>query len=123
MGFFKNLAKVHSIKSEIYTLAHAYMDPRTALTTKLLIALLALAYIVSPVDILPDFLLLLGITDDALIIPLLMWMLIPNNILEDARKHVATHEKKEPHSHHWIFWTCIGLLIIMLIYTVIELLY
>ena len=123
MGLFKNIEKIHSIKSEIYTLAHAYMDSRTSLTTKLIIALLALVYIVSPIDILPDFLLLIGISDDALIIPFLMWILIPNDILEDARKYVAVHEKKEPHSHHWIFWTCMSILGLMLIYTIIELLY
>ncbi len=123
MSFFKNIKKIHSIKSEIRTLARAYMDDRTELVTKLIIAILSLAYIVSPVDILPDFLPLLGITDDVLIIPLLMWILIPNNILEDARKYVANIEKKEPHSHHWIFWTCMSILGIMLVYTVVELLY
>ena len=123
MGFLKNIKKIHSIKSEVRTLARAYMDDRTELVTKLIIAILSLAYIVSPVDILPDFLPLLGITDDVLIIPLLMWILIPNNILEDARKYVANIEKKEPHSHHWIFWTCMSILGIMLVYTIVELLY
>ena len=123
MSFLRNIKKIHSIKSEIRTLARAYMDERTELVTKLTIALLSLAYIVSPIDILPDFLPVIGITDDILIIPVLMWILIPNTILEDARKYVANQEKKETHSHHWIFWTCISLLGIMLLYTIVELLH
>ncbi len=122
MGFLKNIRKIHSLKSEFRTLIRAYMDERTELVTKLTIALLALVYIVSPVDILPDFMPFLGISDDALVIPVLMWILIPDEVLEDARKHVASLEKKEAHSHHWIFWTCMSLLGIMLIYTIYKLL-
>ncbi len=123
MSFLKNIKKIHSLRSEIRVLARAYTDERTELITKLIIALFALAYIVSPVDILPDFLPLFGISDDILVIPLLMWILIPNHILDDARRYVAELEKKEPHSHHWIFWTCMSILGLMLIYTIVELLY
>lgn len=122
MGFLTNIRKIHSLKSEFRTLIRAYKDERTELVTKLTIALLALVYIVSPIDILPDFMPFLGISDDILIIPVLMWMLIPDEVLEDARKHVALLEKKESHSHHWIFWTCMSLLGIMLIYTIYKLL-
>jgi uncharacterized membrane protein YkvA (DUF1232 family) len=67
--------------------------------TKLTIATLALIYIISPIDILPDILPLFGITDDIMIIPLLMWILLPNNILDDARKHVET--TKPATTSHW----------------------
>lgn len=98
------------------------MDARTPLGTKLIIALLALVYIVSPIDLAPDFLPLLGISDDMLIIPVLMWILLPNAVLDDARKYVAVVEKKEVHAHHWIFWICVNILGLMLIYTIFELL-
>ena len=122
MGFFQNIKTIHNLKSEVRTLARAYMDERVSMITKVIIALLSLVYIVSPVDLAPDFLPIIGISDDILIIPLIMWILLPNNILEDARRHIALLEKKEPHSHHWIFWICINILVIMLIYTIYELL-
>lgn len=122
MSLFHNLRKIHGIKSEIRTLVRAFRDDRTSMITKLSIGLLALAYIISPIDIAPDILPLLGISDDALIIPLLMWILIPNHILDDARRHIAMIDKKESHKHSWIFWLCIIMLSIMLLYTLYQLL-
>ena len=122
MKIFQSIKKIHSVKSEIRALARAFIDIRTPLLTKLAISLLSLAYIVSPIDILPDFMPIIGLTDDILVIPILMWILIPNFILDDARKYVAALEKKEPHSHHWIFWICVSLLGIMLLYTLYKLL-
>ena len=61
-----------------------------------------------PFDILPEFLLLLGITDDILILPLLMWTFIPNNILDDARAYVTKNETPGKKGHHWILWTIAG---------------
>lgn len=81
-------------------LFRAYTDPRTPVMTKLVIALLALIYIVSPIDIAPDILPLLGIADDIMIIPVIMWILLPNNILDDARTYVATHTQKK--TSHWL---------------------
>ena len=49
-----------------------------------------------------SFLPLFGISDDILVIPLLMWILIPNHILDDARE-IRRRARKKPHSHHWIF--------------------
>lgn len=122
MGFFQNIKTIHSLKSEVKTLARAYMDERVSMITRVVIALLSLVYIVSPVDLAPDFLPILGISDDVLIIPLIMWILLPNIVLEDARRHIAVLEKKVLHSHHWFFWACVSLLGIMLIYTIYELL-
>jgi uncharacterized membrane protein YkvA (DUF1232 family) len=116
MVLFKSLKKIRWIKSEIQTLKRAYMDTRVPMSTKLTIAIISFVYIVSPVDIAPDLLPLLGIVDDVCIIPILMWIVLPNKVLDDARAHIA-EQKKEPHSHHWILWTFCVILCVLMLYT------
>ena len=61
--------KVQQIKVETYALYPAYRDPRTPWYAKLLAAGVV-AYAVSPVDLIPDFIPVLGILDDLVIVPL-----------------------------------------------------
>jgi uncharacterized membrane protein YkvA (DUF1232 family) len=80
-----------------YTLYLVFRDPRTAGKAKaysvIIIALLAL-YALSPIDIVPDAIPLLGWLDDLLLIPLafnLMERFLPSHILADNR---ATASKR-----------------------------
>jgi uncharacterized membrane protein YkvA (DUF1232 family) len=93
------------------TLFRAFRDVRTPTTTKLIIAVLASAYIISPIDIAPDILPFLGITDDIMIIPLLMWVFIPNDILDDARKYVEDNTSRS--KYHWKRNISIGILFLL----------
>jgi len=63
-------------------------DPRTPKVTKILLGC-AVGYAVSPVDIIPDFIPIVGHLDDAVIIPLLVWLAlkaIPQSLLEEHRR-------------------------------------
>lgn len=65
----------------------ALMDRRTPLPAKLLVGAVIL-YIASPVDLIPDFIPVLGQLDDAILAPLGLWLakrMIPPQVLEDAR--------------------------------------
>ena len=104
MKLLQNIKKIRGIRSEIRMLARAYMDNRTPVGTKFVIAILSLIYVINPVDVLPEILPLLGIVDDAMIIPLLMWILIPNSVLNDARTSIIEQEKKKPKKKHWMLW-------------------
>ena len=104
MKLIQNIKKIRGIRSEIRMLARAYMDDRTPVGIKLIIAILSLIYVINPVDVLPEILPLLGIVDDAMIIPLLMWILIPNTVLNDARIYITQEEKKKPKKKHWFLW-------------------
>ena len=62
-------------------------DPRTPRGARWLLGL-ALAYAVSPVDLIPDFIPVLGHLDDVLLVPLLLWLalrLIPKEVIAEHR--------------------------------------
>lgn len=62
-------ARVKQLKGEIYTLYWAYHDPRVPWYAKVLIAAIV-AYAESPIDLVPDFIPVLGYLDDLILIPL-----------------------------------------------------
>jgi uncharacterized membrane protein YkvA (DUF1232 family) len=75
---------------ELQALAHAARDPRTPWYARLLIVIVV-AYALSPIDLIPDPIPVLGLLDDALLIPLgvvLARRLVPAGVLAEAREHV-----------------------------------
>lgn len=53
------------------------------------VALLTVGYALSPIDLIPDFIPILGYLDDLLILPVLIWLalkLIPEPIMEECRQ-------------------------------------
>lgn len=79
------------LKGELLALSLAARDPRTPWPARLL-ALLVLAYALSPIDLIPDFIPVLGQLDDLLLVPAGLWLalrLIPPPVLADARAQAA----------------------------------
>ncbi|MFC4639460.1 YkvA family protein [Deinococcus hohokamensis] len=79
------------LKAELLALSHAARDPRTPWPARAL-ALLVLAYALSPIDLIPDFIPVLGQLDDLLLVPAGLWLalrLIPPVVLADARAEAA----------------------------------
>ena len=75
------------LKAEVIALWVAARDPRTPLAAKLLAAAVA-AYAFSPIDLIPDFVPVLGYLDDLLLLPLGIWLalrLIPPELLTEFR--------------------------------------
>jgi uncharacterized membrane protein YkvA (DUF1232 family) len=69
-------------------------DPRTPQAAKWLLGA-ALTYLASPVDIVPDFIPVLGQLDDLLIVPGLVWLatrLIPRGVVMECRMKVRQQE-------------------------------
>lgn len=79
------------IKRDVLTVWHAARDPRTPWALRLL-ALLVAAYALSPIDLIPDFIPVLGYLDDVVLVPLgllLVLRLLPPAVLADARASAA----------------------------------
>uniref|UniRef100_A0A383VAP8 DUF1232 domain-containing protein n=1 Tax=Tetradesmus obliquus TaxID=3088 RepID=A0A383VAP8_TETOB len=69
-------------------LYYAVHDPRTPVLSKLL-PWLVLAYALSPLDLIPDFIPVLGLLDDMLLLPLGLWVsykLIPAQVMQECRQ-------------------------------------
>ena len=80
--------KVQQIKVETYALYLAYRDPRTPWYAKLLAAGVV-AYAVSPIDLIPDFIPVLGILDDLVIVSLgaaLAVKMVPKEVMTECRE-------------------------------------
>ncbi len=83
---FKGAAK--ALKREVLALYFAMEHPRTPLLSKVL-PFFVLAYALSPLDLIPDFIPVLGILDDLLLLPGLLWLcirLIPEDVMEESRR-------------------------------------
>ena len=83
--------RARELKSETYSLYLAYKDPRTPWYAKA-IAICTVAYALSPIDLIPDFIPIIGYLDDIILVPAgiaLAIRLIPAEVLEDARSKVT----------------------------------
>ena len=87
-----------NLKRDVIALWLAARDPRVPWYTKTLCAAVA-AYALSPIDLIPDFIPILGYLDDLLIVPLGIWAavkLIPEPLMADLR--VKALEQRKPTS-------------------------
>jgi uncharacterized membrane protein YkvA (DUF1232 family) len=76
------------LKRDTYALSLACRDPRTPWYAKVLAGAIV-AYALSPIDLIPDFIPLLGSVDDLVIVPLglmLALKLIPGPVLAECRE-------------------------------------
>jgi uncharacterized membrane protein YkvA (DUF1232 family) len=79
--------KARHLKGETYALYLAARDPRTPWYAKLLVAGIV-AYALSPIDLIPDFIPVLGYLDELILIPVgiaLAVRLIPDPVLAECR--------------------------------------
>ncbi len=95
----KILRRSKRLKRQIWALFLAWKDASTPLLAKI-ITILAVAYAVSPIDLIPDFIPILGQLDDLLILPVLILFairLIPREVSarcrREAWKHLASGDR------------------------------
>ncbi len=83
--------RARALKKEVFAVYLAARDPRTPWYAKT-IALLTVAYALSPIDLIPDFVPILGYLDDLIIVPAglaLALRLIPAEVMAEARAQAA----------------------------------
>ena len=79
--------RVQQLKVELYALYLAYRDPRVPLYARLFAACVV-GYAFSPIDLIPDFVPVLGYLDDLVIVPLgvlIALKMIPPAVMTDCR--------------------------------------
>jgi uncharacterized membrane protein YkvA (DUF1232 family) len=79
--------RARALKKDVFAVYLAAKDPRTPWYAKGLV-LLIVAYALSPIDLIPDFVPVLGYLDDLIIVPGGIWLairLIPPEVLAESR--------------------------------------
>jgi uncharacterized membrane protein YkvA (DUF1232 family) len=90
-------SRARALKNEAFAVYLAAKDPRTPWYAKALI-FFVVAHTFSPIDLIPDFIPILGYLDDLVITPGGLWLairMIPPEVLAEAREKVATSGLRE----------------------------
>lgn len=76
------------LKRQVFVLYYAYRDKRSPWYAKLF-SMCVVAYAFSPIDLIPDFIPVIGYADDLVLIPLGVLAAIkmmPGEVIEDAKR-------------------------------------
>lgn len=98
--------KARSMKQNVFVLYLSYRDPRVPWYAKVF-AMLVVAYAFSPIDLIPDFIPILGYLDDIIIVPIgimLALKMIPEPVLLDCRAK-ADEIRKNGKPNNWFTGT------------------
>ncbi|MBX9969750.1 YkvA family protein [Priestia aryabhattai] len=105
------------LKKQLFILYLAYKDNRVSWYTKVFTACVV-AYAFSPIDLIPDFIPVLGYIDDIIIVPLgimLALKMIPKNVIEDCTIKVEELIQNEK-PKNWVMGSII-IIVWILIFT------
>jgi len=100
-GLAKLRAWARRLKRDVHAVYLAARDSRAPWYARVA-AILVAAYALSPIDLIPDFIPVLGYVDDILIVPLgilLVVQLIPVDVLEEHRKTAEERRAAKPTSY------------------------
>ncbi len=109
------------LKTDIYALYWASRHPRTPWFAKAL-AVLIIGYALSPIDLIPDFIPILGYVDDFILVSLgiaLLIKIIPGDILEECRTKAEGDLSKEG-PRNWVAAMIIILIWILVLYLILT---
>jgi uncharacterized membrane protein YkvA (DUF1232 family) len=87
--------KAKQLQNEVHVLFLASKDPRVPWYAKIL-ALIIIAYALSPIDLIPDFIPVIGYLDDLVLIPagiIFLMKIIPKEVMAGYREKVRSQQK------------------------------
>jgi uncharacterized membrane protein YkvA (DUF1232 family) len=105
------------IKVELMALYLVSQEPRVPWILKLFVIGIVV-YAVSPIDLIPDFIPIIGYLDDLLLLPLCIWIvlqLIPKAIMQDCRLQAVrqlAQSKTEITQPRWRIALMVGIIIL-----------
>jgi uncharacterized membrane protein YkvA (DUF1232 family) len=91
-------AWARNLKRDSHAIYLASRDPRVPWYAKTL-AIAVAAYALSPIDLIPDVIPVLGVLDDLIIVPLGIWLvieLIPEDVMRDYRAMASAAAAQRP---------------------------
>lgn len=99
------------LKRDVKVLGLALLDSRTPWHAKALAGFIV-AYALSPIDLIPDAIPVLGLVDELILLPILIAgavRLIPSAVLADCRER-ADHAGTMP---RWLSWTGLAIIVVI----------
>lgn len=115
------------MKKQVLIIYFAYRDPRIGLLPRALV-FIAIAYALSPIDLIPDFIPIFGLLDDIVILPAIIALaikLIPPEVIIAARQ--KAEEESPDLKRSWIFvpviitiWILSGILVAYWIFRILR---
>lgn len=112
--------KAKELKYELSALYIAYKRKDVPFLAKVII--MTVGYALSPIDLIPDFIPILGYFDDLIIIPFLIYIslkLIPMEIMVECREQ-AKDMWKDGKPKKWYYATPIILIYLLLVYIIVK---
>ena len=120
-------SKSKELRNQIGIIYYAAMDKRTGFAPKIIIGI-AILYAASPIDLIPDFIPILGYLDDLIILPGLIWLaikLVPKEVIIDSKEKAIHNPIKL--GRNWFFgvfiigiWTLIAITILKIVFEKIK---
>lgn len=117
-------ARASKLKTDIPALFLALKDKETPILAKIF-AGIAVAYALSPIDLIPDFIPVLGYLDDVIILPMLLVItlkFIPKDMIEKYRKEAqGMWQSGKPKKWYYaipivVIWLLVLLLILKVLF-------
>jgi len=109
-------ARAAALKHELVALSFAARDPRTPWYAKVFL-ICVVAYALSPIDLVPDPIPILGYIDDLLVLPIGIYLalrMIPAEVLTECRARATTTSEKLPRN-----WWAAGVIVFLWLATLI----
>jgi uncharacterized membrane protein YkvA (DUF1232 family) len=109
--------RAQQLRADTYALYSAARDPRVPWYAKAVAGAVA-AYAVSPIDLIPDFIPVLGLLDDLVIVPLgivLVARLIPRELMDEHRR-VARERFAADRPKSWVAATVVLVIWVLLLF-------
>ncbi|WP_147635260.1 YkvA family protein [Treponema pectinovorum] len=113
--------RIKNLKTDIPAIFLALKDKKTPIFAKLLAAL-TVAYAFSPIDLIPDFIPVVGYFDDIIILPILIALtvkFIPSEVLERSRKQSQKFWQEGKHKK-WYFAIPVLIIWMLLILLILK---
>ena len=119
--FEKIKTRVKELKYNLAALYLAYKRKDTPIYAKIMI-IITIGYALSPIDLIPDFIPLLGYLDDIVIVPFFIFIslkLIPKEIMEECKEQ-AKDLWKDGKPKKWYYGIPIILIWLLIVFIIIK---